>query len=102
MYCTIAVNSELRAEFNCSMTFSSPCIVLPSVFTILRSGQQGSCDPEHRDAARQASLGRSPKFQTHLTYAESPSRIPQDSQNRLCGAENKALTSIYARRPRWN
>src|SRR5450755_2784405 len=52
MYCTIAVNSALRAKFNCSMTFSLPCMVLPSVLAIVQSSlsvlrEQGRCDPEH-------------------------------------------------------
>src|SRR5208282_2177425 len=55
MYCTIAVNSALRAEFNCAITFSSPCICVglrTSLFCDL--GPQAGCDLAHKDVvARQ-------------------------------------------------
>src|SRR5271157_1134173 len=57
MYWTIAVNSALRAAFNCLITFSSPRMVLPPYLPILRGRGQRCCDAAHREVVMGTSIG---------------------------------------------
>src|SRR5271169_2744799 len=67
MYCTIAVNSALRAEFNCSITSSLPCIVLPSVLRHFAISESRN-DVTQSTPARQAGGRKSYEAKLRRTF----------------------------------
>ena len=70
---------------------------LSSVEQVHRCDSKEAVNPQHREKLGRHHWAVRPSS-TYLTYAESLSRIFGDSQNWLCVAENKALTSFYVRR----
>src|SRR5208282_679777 len=82
MYCTIAVNSALRAAFSCSMTFSFPCMIVPSVLRYFAVSASRD-DVIQRTRPWQARTRRSGENLTKRSDAAVPSKpSARKEQNR--------------------
>src|SRR5208282_2352508 len=94
MYCTIAVNSALRAAFSCSMTFSFPCMIVPSVLRYFAVSASRD-DVIQRTRPWQARTRRSGENLTKRSARKEQNRAPkQQARPRRKQEQDQAHNSV--------